>query len=325
MAWLIQFLIALQYWVFNMDFMKKIVVYSEKSPSASFVMKGVNHDVAETVCLAMKKDFFSKLFFKIFFYLHLYKIAVLFRFEKNIRMKIKSGKIQKVIFFDCVLLKEYFVLDTLMKKKQGKYIYFWNPIKYRQSNENKAKFLLKKLEKMGFVLKTFDLEDSKRYQIAFLKSPNRRISFNQKRKIVDFYFAGLPKGRECFLETMKEELLKKNFSSKFILVRGKKDYISQEENRINSENCRCIVDLVSDAYGQANLSLRSTDALFLEKKVITNCEAVVDADFYNPANIFLIRNMSLDGIENFMNRPYEKISENIVNSYEINNWLKNNF
>ena len=302
-----------------------LLVYSEQSPSAVFLMNGEDDSVATAIMLSIKKDFFSKFFFKLFLFFHLYKIAVFFRAKKNVRDALKSGAFQRVVFFDCSPLREYAVFGGLIKEEQKKFIYFWNPIKYRCANEKKALMLLNRLKKQDFILKTFEKNDSKNYGLSFLKSPNRKVRFNRSKEVFDFYFAGLPKGRELLLESLKNSLLKKGFSVKFIIVRSKDDCVSQEENRANSENCKCIVDWVSEDYGQNNLSLRSTDALLLEKKIITNCKAILDADFYNPSNVFLVKDLNLEGIESFMRKPYERVSKDIVDSYEINNWLKMNF
>lgn len=304
---------------------KMLVVYSNRSSAASFVMKGVEDSSIDAKCLCVKKNYISKVFFKFFFWLRLYRIAGCFRMEKRFRQCLKSDVFHEVIFFDCAPLKEYFVLNSYLKKNKKKFIYFWNPIKYRESDERRSLGIIEKIKKDGFLLKTFEKGDSERFQMVYLKSPNRKACFEQYKEKVDFYFAGLPKGRQSDLEMLRSNLLKKGFSAKFIFVHKESDYISQEENRVNSENCKCIVDWVSEDYGQRNLSLRSTDALLLGKKIITNCKAILDADFYNPSNVFLVKDLNLEGIESFMEKPYERISKDIVDSYEINNWLKMNF
>jgi len=48
-------------------------------------------------------------------------------------------------------------------------------------------------------------------------------------------------------------------------------------------------------------------------------------DFYHPNNIYIIEDELLSGIENFMVKSYKQISDEIINKYEIKNWIMKNF
>lgn len=302
-----------------------LIVYSGYSSAAKFVLQGVDASVASVRELILKKDILSKILFKISIKMRFFKIAAFFRLPKELRQTLKAKKWQKILFFDCSSLNEYFILDTLINTKAKKYIYYWNPIQYREKNIKKSYKFIDNLKKHDFCLTTFDIIDAEKYSIQFLKSPNRNITTLKNTIQYDFYFLGLPKGREKTLLALKKALNEKGFTTNFLIISNKEQFISQEENRQNEANCRCVVDVVSPDYAQYGLTLRPTAALFLKKKIITNSKFVLKADFYNSANIFFTENFSLKGIEEFMNTPYEDISDEIVDSYEINNWIKNNF
>jgi hypothetical protein len=302
-----------------------LIIYSSYSSAAKFILQGVGESVASVKELSFKKDILSKILFKIFVKIHFFRMAAFFRISQELRRSLKEKKWRKILFFDCSSLDEYFVFNKLIKKNVQKYIYYWNPIQYWENDKKKSFKVIEKLKRKDFCLKTFDIIDAETYSIQFLKSPNRNITNLKKTIQYDFYFLGLPKGREKTLLTLKKALNKKGFTTNFLIISNKEQFISQEENRQNEANSMCIVDIISTDYAQNGLTLRPTAALFLKKKIITNCKFVLKADFYNSANIFFTEDLSLEGIEEFMNMPYEDISDEIVDSYEINNWIKNNF
>ena len=71
------------------------------------------------------------------------------------------------------------------------------------------------------------------------------------------------------------------------------------------------------------LSLRTFEAVGYRKKLITSNPLVKYFDFYHPANIYVIENDNFEGLEDFINTPYEEIDAKIVEKYSFTNWLKN--
>lgn len=69
------------------------------------------------------------------------------------------------------------------------------------------------------------------------------------------------------------------------------------------------------------LSLRFFEALKYEKKIITNNTSVVDYDFYNPNNIFILHKDNLADLERFLFSDYTKINPEIVQKYAFSSWL----
>ena len=65
--------------------------------------------------------------------------------------------------------------------------------------------------------------------------------------------------------------------------------------------------------------------LFLKKKLITNNASIKEKDFYDSSNIYIIQDMELKGIEEFMKIPYKEVDPKIVSQYEINQWIQNYF
>ena len=65
------------------------------------------------------------------------------------------------------------------------------------------------------------------------------------------------------------------------------------------ENSRIICEVVQK--GQSGLTVRALEALFFEKKLITNNESIIEFDFYDSNNIFIFRDTTSENdIKNFL-------------------------
>ena len=93
-----------------------------------------------------------------------------------------------------------------------------------------------------------------------------------------------------------------------------------DENIKQLQKSKCLIDIRFD-YHQG-LSFRFFEALYYKKKLITNNESVKKYDFYNDNNIFITDFENLDGIEEFLNKPYVEIDQKIVEKYGFSNWSR---
>lgn len=96
--------------------------------------------------------------------------------------------------------------------------------------------------------------------------------------------------------------------------------ISYEENMKFTKSSNTIIDFKLTHHN--GLSFRFFEAMFYEKKVITDNMSINTYDFYHPNNIFITDFHDFTGLKEFMNLPYQKISENIVKKYSFSNWIK---
>ena len=96
--------------------------------------------------------------------------------------------------------------------------------------------------------------------------------------------------------------------------------LKYDENIKQLQKSKCLIDIRFD-YHQG-LSFRFFEALYYKKKLITNNESVKKYDFYNDNNIFITDFENLDGIEEFLNKPYVEIDQKIVEKYGFSNWSR---
>ena len=88
----------------------------------------------------------------------------------------------------------------------------------------------------------------------------------------------------------------------------------------NIKHTRAILDLTKQT--QYGLTLRPMEAIFFQKKLITNNENIVKYDFYNPKNILIYNNnTTCEEIREFLESEYEPIKTSIIEFYKFENWL----
>lgn len=92
---------------------------------------------------------------------------------------------------------------------------------------------------------------------------------------------------------------------------------------------QAVVDMVKDADilidycldPDSGLSLRAMESMFFGKKLVTNNKTVLDSDFYNPANIYVLGHDNRS-LKEFADCPRELVSPGISDRYLLSNWLK---
>jgi hypothetical protein len=76
---------------------------------------------------------------------------------------------------------------------------------------------------------------------------------------------------------------------------------------------------------QSGLTMRAIESIGQNKKLITTSVDIVNYDFYNPQNIFLIDRDNLKIDKAFFEAPYIDIPLNIYTKYRIDNWIDDVF
>ena len=133
-----------------------------------------------------------------------------------------------------------------------------------------------------------------------------------------FTFLGNKKNRINEINQIKAICDNVSKNSYWKVVENEKDYVPYIDYLSIMINSKCIVDVIIP--GQTGLSLRPMEALFFNKKLITNNLYIKKMDFYHPNNIFII---GIDNdIKNFMKLPNVTISDNIKNNYKTEEWCR---
>lgn len=98
-----------------------------------------------------------------------------------------------------------------------------------------------------------------------------------------------------------------------------RDNLDFKTNINRLKNAKVLLDFkVKDHNG---LSLRFFEALKYEKKIITNNMSVLNYNFYDPQNIFVLYHDDLSTLGDFLSSDYKKQSAKIVDQYSFSTWL----
>jgi hypothetical protein len=130
---------------------------------------------------------------------------------------------------------------------------------------------------------------------------------------------GLPKDRKDRIMDIQNKLLGYCFSVNFSIIEKDTKVLSYEENISNILKSKCIVDIVQKE--QTGLTLRPLEALFFERKLLTDYKDIVKYDFYKPQNIFVIGIHDWTDIRSFLSSPFIPVNKKIVDNYNINKWI----
>lgn len=233
-----------------------------------------------------------------------------------------------VIVIDIFRLRELIIINHVITSKAIKYLFYWTPIyqvykRYDPSSRNK----IIKLLQYDFILTTFNYPDAHQYQLiykgSFFRYPDNiaPLSSNE-RKQVDCYFIGYKKDRAEMLEKCQEKLESHGLTCQFLILEKGEAEMTYQDNLKYTINSRCLVD-ITNTDEQTGLSLRPLEALFFNKKLITNNPNIRNYSFYHPDNVFIIGENKEEDILAFMSAPLHIIPDEIKEQYEINHWITN--
>lgn len=173
---------------------------------------------------------------------------------------------------------------------------------------------------------SFDWADCRKYGLEF----NTQFYFpefgNLRHPVErDFFFIGVEKKRKDQIERCIRVIDNADLTRQFIIIGNtRKDQLekSLSYSRVLEliSSSRCVVDIVSDV--QQGLTLRPLEALFLQKKLLTNFSHIKEYDFYRPDNIFLIGEDDPSSLREFLSLPYDKSANKYIHHYSFAQWLK---
>lgn len=242
------------------------------------------------------------------------------------------NKYTKIIINDAMFNNN--ILKYISKKNAvaSKYVYYTNAVRNSRIKPNNIP--------KDWRVYTFDISDSKEFDIEY--SPEYYTEHQENIKYdlkYDVCYVGADKTdvRLKNLLDIKEVLRKNKVQNFFHIFRVLKKYNKYELQettnmflkyediqRIILES-KCILELQME--GQSGCTLRTLESMFLNRKLITNNKDIVNYDFYNPNNIFVIENADdfkdrFNDILKFMRSPYQKLPDMVKNNYKFCKWLE---
>ena len=194
--------------------------------------------------------------------------------------------------------------------------------------------LLSLRDKKGysFEIWSFDKGDCNKYDLRYNNQVAVRYPLHIQEPEWDLFFCGLDKQRFSMLNDFLDSISELNLSKKILIQPDDHSYIYPEIDGMQLikapipyhemidclQKASIIIDLVQD--GQEGLTWRPLEAMFYRKKLVTNFSDIVDYEFYEKDNIFILGKD--EDFLKFMHTPYKPIPEKIVENYEYKGWIR---
>ncbi|MCF8009661.1 MAG: hypothetical protein K9K32_07820 [Halanaerobiales bacterium] len=167
---------------------------------------------------------------------------------------------------------------------------------------------------------TFDVEDSKKYNIGYLPlmyAVKTNENINEK---YDLCYVGNAKGRLDYIHRIYEKAVEHGLKCKFFINGVKRSEMKFKgityNKRISygksikiSKESKCILELIQD--GQSSSTIRMCEAIVFNKKIITNNSNIINEYYYDDNYIFIV-----DNISNEFVRFVKRDNIYIVNPYK---------
>jgi hypothetical protein len=230
-----------------------------------------------------------------------------------------------IILFDCTNLLWFTNKIEKLYPTKKLIVFFWNPIFLY--NDQVITQISNNWEKW-----TFDYADSIKYKLKyagqfFFDKAIDNLKHETEIKY-DLFFIGINKGRFKILRPLNNLLTNKySLQTNFLFVSKYLCWVSHKYSKPISYDK--VIEKINQSKaifeynqkGQSGLTLRCLEAIWLNKKLVTNNQVLRRYDFYNPQNIFIINDRSWDELVDFLNTPLIEYDNEIKQRYSFTKWL----
>lgn len=247
-----------------------------------------------------------------------------------------AGPEDTVLFFAVKHLKDLCILDREVAAAR-KSVYLWDPLSSICRGPYRRWEYRTFVGRLGMDIYTFDPVDAATLGVGYLPQVYRRPDAALTAAAApasDVFFIGQDKHRSRQLARVAALLSEAGLTADLHIFR---DRHTQEEpslrpyytdSRVPYEATlplvaasRCLLELVQK--GQHGLTLRVMEALFMQKKLMTNNAAVISYDFYHPDNILVLTPATTAAdVARFMARPMHPIAADVVARHDISVWIR---
>ena len=168
-----------------------------------------------------------------------------------------------------------------------------------------------------------DIESKLEYDIYFIGAYSK-YRFDIIEKIL---YSNIDK--KCFIKLKSRNNLEYMFN--YLISSNKKTYrdiviskpISYAENVDYILKSKAVLEIVN--INQKASTIRTTEIMGMEKKLITDYKKIYEYDFYNENNICIINEHNLNIEQDFLNSKYIRIADDIKYKYSVEGFVEDIF
>ena len=256
---------------------------------------------------------------------------VLYRFFKkrpagwyNPRLKNYEGTY--IIFDARVQLEDLLWLKKKNPKARMVFCYV-NPIE-------SSKIELEKVREAGFEVWSYGDKQCEKYGVKqftsfYCKSMYRDALKKENVCYYDLIFIGKDKGRREQLRSLIRENGWEQLNWRLYFTRDhiweiyKKGYekkVTYREVQCMQREAKAILEITPSE--DVDITMRTTDAMILGKKLVTNSKNASQKEYYHPDNIFIIGVDAPERLPEFLKAEYHPVSGEILDKYRFPQWIR---
>lgn len=224
------------------------------------------------------------------------------------------------------LEKNGFIEYIKARYPNSKLVCFFQDLVVRQSwyNSENCNAIINKLKSDFDLLISYDQKDCEKFNMIYHHTvfSNINVHVNSSQSS-DFFLLAKSKGRINEILAIFEFLKSKGFVCDFNIIGVPKNEMkypneihynrkmTYQENLEHVQNTKCLVEIMQE--GAEGYSIRTNEAICLNKFLITNNKSIKNAPFYNPNYIQIFESSN------------PKISQEFLNNILINNKIEYNY
>lgn len=271
-------------------------------------------------------------------YSHLGNTNIVSRRILNWSRKVGVKQIEKMFYNKKLIDKcheNYLVYDACASVGFLSWLHELHPasriILFYDNPVSNSDVLIEKLDRLKCEVWSFDFDDSTKYGMKYNSEFYfEELKIQNKEPQYDVMFLGKDKGRYNKLLNIETQLEKKGISMYLHIVPDKKSEtlkkerykpgVSYNELRTIVSESNVLLDVLQE--DQVGLTLRNMEAIFNNKKLITDNQKIKEYNFYSKENVFILGEDSWDTIQEFVRTPCIGYPKEVVEYYMFDNWIR---
>lgn len=222
-----------------------------------------------------------------------------------------------ILIYEACNVRVLRAIRPYLPKEVPCYIYYCNPVgtTFRRPAEE-----LQAIRSLGYRLTSFDPCEAKRYGMECTGQYFRYPESQPDNITSDCFFCGLPKDRAGLLHDLRTSLESEGLVCDFVIPRTPSEKLTYPQYLDRLAHTRCVIDICQQ--GQTGLTRRPLEALFYNKKLLTNNPEIARYDFYRPQNVFILGKDPIERLRAFIESPLAEVPEPVRAAYDVNEWIR---
>jgi hypothetical protein len=243
-----------------------------------------------------------------------------------------------VLFFAIENRKDLQIIRKFIAARRQS-VWLWNPVSCYRKGWLSRWWYLHWLRRSGMRAYTFDPTDAQAGGIALAQQVYRHAppalspAGDPPERCHDVHFVGIDKGRLTELQSLKAEFERAGLTTYFRVIADRRKRYSDAERACLTTQwlpytehlrtvhaSRALLELLQSS--QSGPTIRSMEAAFLDRKLITNNASMRLTPLYHPTRIFILGQDDLATLRDFMASPMAPLAAATLERQDILHWIR---